>query len=387
MKIAFVSHVLPPSWSGQSVMIGRILRQISPTFYCLIRTEKIQSDIGRNIEILPSKVFTLIKEPNNIKNYEKSWIINWIRSFYRGICIARIVAREKCDTIIAASGNIIDIPACWWGSIITGTKLIPYLFDDYQYQWADTKIRLIARKMERHVFKNVTKVIVPNEFMKNEIQFRYPVKAFIVRNPCESKTELFDQIEKKEYDLQSEIRIIYTGAIYHVNFDTFQNLIIATSLISENIKIHLYTAQSQDWLKQNGVWGSQLVFHSHSLYADVIEAQRKAHLLFLPLSFNSSIPEVINTSAPGKTAEYLASGTPILAHVPSSSFISWYFRKNNCGYVVDENNITFLKKAIESLLVDEILRKKLVSNAIERAIIDFDPIIAAQAFINAIEED
>lgn len=83
--------------------------------------------------------------------------------------------------------------------------------------------------------------------------------------------------------------------------------------------------------------------------------------------------------------EYLTSGVPILAHVPPDTFISWYFRKYDCGYVVDTNEIIALKSAIENLLNNAALRQRLVANARERARIDFDPVVASQAFMQAME--
>jgi glycosyltransferase involved in cell wall biosynthesis len=385
VKIAFVSHVLPPSWSGQSVMIGRILKNLSPEHYCLISTENYQNERDRNTGFLPGKYYTLPREPRILKLGAKYWITNWLRASLRGVSIARIVKQEECDIIVAASGNLIDIPAGWWASVFTGARFIPYLFDDYLYQWPDEQTRSITRKMEKRIYNRVKSVIVPNEFMHDEIQKRQNVKATIVRNPCANTPEKDIQTVQTDYNQRVEIRLVYTGAIYHVNFDAFRNLIEATNQISANIKIHLYTAQPLEWLEQNGIKGEQIVHHHHSVYAEVIEAQNHAHILFLPFSFNSSIPEVIQTSAPGKTAEYLTSGVPILVHVPADTFISWYFRKYNCGYVVDTNEILALKKAIENLIEDSSLRQRLVTNAKERARVDFDPIISSQSFLQAMD--
>jgi len=385
VKIAFVSHVLPPSWSGQSVMIGRILKNVPPEQYCLISTENYQKEKDRNTGFLPGKYYALPKELIVLRLGAKYWIMNWLRAFFRGASIARIVKKEKCDIIVAASGNLIDIPAGWWASVLSGTRFVPYLFDDYLYQWPDEGTRSITRKMEKRIYGRVKSVIVPNEFMRDEIQRRQNVKATIVRNPCASTPEKDIQTVQTDYDHRAEIRVVYTGAIYHVNFDAFRNLIDATNQTSKNIKIHLYTAQPLEWLEQNGIKGDQIVHHSHSVHAEVLEAQNHAHILFLPFSFSSSIPEVIQTSAPGKTAEYLASGVPILVHVPPDTFISWYFRKHNCGYVVDTNETLSLKRAIEDLMDDSRLRQSLVTNAKERARVDFDPIVSSQAFLQAMD--
>jgi len=75
---------------------------------------------------------------------------------------------------------------------------------------------------------------------------------------------------------------------------------------------------------------------------------------------------------PGKMGEYLASGRPILVHGPSDSFITSYFRQHECGLVVDENDPAQLARAIDSLLNDADLRKRLGARARHRAWTDFD---------------
>ncbi|MFH1523474.1 MAG: glycosyltransferase [Chloroflexota bacterium] len=385
MKFVIVSHVLPPAWSGQAVMIGRILKNVPPAQYCLISTENYQNAQDGNTGSLPGKYYVLPKEPGFLRVGTGHWTVDWLCAFFRGMNIARIVRREKCDIVVAASGNLIDIPAGWWASVLAGARFVPYLFDDYVYQWPDKTTRAIAYKMEERVYGRVSSVIVPNEFMRDEIQKRHTVKAILVRNPCENTPEKVAKTFPTNYGPQAEIRIVYTGAIYHVNFEAFRNLIAATDQTAANVKIHLYTAQPREWLEQNGVKGKQIVLHSHSVHTEVVKAQNQAHILFLPFSFNSTVPEVVRTSAPGKLGEYLTSGVPILVHVPSDTFVSWYFRKYECGYVVDTNDILALKTAFETLLNDAVLRRTLVTNAQERAGIDFDPVVASWAFMGVME--
>jgi glycosyltransferase involved in cell wall biosynthesis len=99
--------------------------------------------------------------------------------------------------------------------------------------------------------------------------------------------------------------------------------------------------------------------------------QQQADILFLGLAFDSPIPEVIRTSAPGKMGEYLGSGRPILVHAPPDSFLSWYFKKEEWGMVVDQKDATVLGRGIERLLEDGRLRKRLVQNALSCARRDF----------------
>ena len=80
--------------------------------------------------------------------------------------------------------------------------------------------------------------------------------------------------------------------------------------------------------------------------------------------------------------EYLAAKKPILVHAPSESFISWYFRKYNCGLVVDEDDPEKLAQGIIRLLRDTEMQKQFSENAYSRAKDDFDLPVAQKKFNN-----
>src|SRR5271157_3476685 len=59
-KFAFVSHVLPPEWSGQAVAIKRLLEGVDASEYCLISSQDYASDLhGDFIGRLPGTYYWL----------------------------------------------------------------------------------------------------------------------------------------------------------------------------------------------------------------------------------------------------------------------------------------------------------------------------------------
>ena len=86
-------------------------------------------------------------------------------------------------------------------------------------------------------------------------------------------------------------------------------------------------------------------------------------MLFLPLAFDSPYPAVARTSAPAKMAEYLTARRPILVHAPADSFVSSYFRPHSCGVVVDEVDPIALAQALERVIGDSELRKRVCAAA------------------------
>jgi len=295
----------------------------------------------------------------------------WLQTYQRARQIYQILKREQCNVVMACTGDLYDLPAAWLASQWADVGYCAYLFDDYIYQWVEPFQRAFAQKWERVLMEGAAGVIVPNEFLGEEYERRYRIKPIVIHNPYE-ESETRPITERVWPSRQGEIKIVYTGAIYHAHYDALQNMLTAIQKIGRpEIKLHLYTAQTASELARQNISGP-VVFHSHLPISDITKIQKEADVLLLILAFRSPIPEVIRTSAPGKMGEYLVSGRPILVHAPSDSFLSWYFRKYNCGYVVDQNDPAKLTEAIQRILDDETLRKRMVNNALVRGETDFN---------------
>lgn len=389
-KFGFVSHVQPPSWSGQAVVIERLLSQINPDNYCLISLRDYkEASPEENNRRLTGPYYVLPKEPEKYST-SRYTVLRWASSIYRiltrGFAIAKVARAEHCQVILAGTGEPIDLPATYFASWLLGVHFIPYLFDDYTYQWTDPITRSIAVWAEKIMFPHAAKVIVPNEFLRDEIFKRHGVVSVIVRNPSEDIKSYPNAASSLHRDQVDEVKVVYTGAVYHVNFGAFRNTISAIKQIgSSSYKLHLYTAQSIPWLESEGVCGAAVIFHQHVPPDEVAKAQVNASMLLIPFSFNSTVPEIIKTSAPGKLGDYLASGTPILAHVPPDSFVSWYLKKHRCGLVVDQEDPDALAKAISLLSEDADTIQEVVHNALSRAELDFHPQASRETFLRVLE--
>jgi glycosyltransferase involved in cell wall biosynthesis len=180
---------------------------------------------------------------------------------------------------------------------------------------------------------------------------------------------------------------VYTGAVYEAHYDAFRNLIAAVPKTGlPDLTIHIYTPQSPGQLHAYGISGP-VTIHPALPNCEMPAVQHSADILFLPLAFDSPYPDIIRTSAPGKTGEYLASGKPVLVHAPKDSFIAWYFSKNRCGDVVSENNPEILAAHIVHLIRDDVYRQELVRNACMRAKDQFDAGLAREKFFAIISND
>lgn len=306
--------------------------------------------------------------------------------FFRGWEMSRILKSENCKSVVACTADFANLPAAYIASLLSGCKYYAYLLDYYSYQWTQPFVSSLAHFIEPILLKNADCVIVPNEQLSGDLKNRYEIEPVVIHNPCDISA--YSDIIESHWPAESgEIRIVYTGAIYQAHFDAFRNLASALiKLNQKNIKLHIYSARSQAQLEKDGIIG-HIVYHDHVEHRNSIEQQRRADILFLPLAFDSIFPEIIRTSSPGKMGEYLASGRPILVHAPADSFVSKYFKKYECGVVVDVNDISELSQAIQDIVGDENLRKRICKNAEICAKRDFSIEQVRLKFLDILRDD
>src|SRR6266498_1962085 len=129
MKFAFISQVLPPSWSGQAIIIYRLLQNLPPESYCLISRQEITPGLDEYSARLPGHYYHLPPEFVTVEG-ELTGLAKWRRRLnvllntvlglgivLRSRRIARIATREECGAIVACSGgDLLDLPAGYLAS-------------------------------------------------------------------------------------------------------------------------------------------------------------------------------------------------------------------------------------------------------------------------------
>lgn len=391
MKVALISHTLPPSGTGQALVIYRLFQHVSPERYCLISIDDPDDGACRDkySEKLPGRYFRL-PSPRFLKrgyHFGLSRVRKHINILLAVVqhapSIARIVKQQKCEAIIACTGEVTLLPAGYLASRWRRVPFYAYIFDHYSYRECGDSIAPVwARLFEPWLIRGADAVICPNEALRDELNKHYGINATVIHNsfdisPYESQWQPSSP--------NGEVKIVFTGEIYDAHYDAFRNLVAAIeSLKRSNIKLHLYTNRSREDLKGLGIEGP-IVCHEPRNQTEMPDIQRQADLLFLPLAFDSPYPNLVRTSSTTKLGEYLAARRPVLVHAPTDSFVSWYNRQHKCGVVVDENNPAKLAESIELILNDPDLRQSLSDNAWQRACIDFDLSNARSTFAKLVK--
>lgn len=388
-KFALVSNSVPPAWSGQSVVIGRLLATLDPASYCLITQQPEATDAERWIAPLPARCHRLPREAAAARLARPgAWSVTVLGCLaatvmVRALRIARIARREGCGAIVGATADLANLPASFLAAKLIGARFYAYLFDSYEFQWIRPIDRWLARRLGRLMFRQARGVIVPNEALRSEVEMRHGAKATIVLNPFE---HLAPPAIESPRQAGGEVAILFSGAIYHVNAGAFRNLVGALALPGmERVRLHLYTAQSCEELAAYGILGERVVVHPHVPPSEAALLQQRADILFLPYAFDSPVPEIIRTSTPSKMSDYLAAARPILVHAGADALVCAYFRAHRCGIVVDRDEPSALAAAIAELVARPGLRAELANRARRRALTDFDPDQSRGRFLSLVD--
>ncbi len=376
------------------MVIQRLLDGLSPEQYCLLSQQDYSLETSQQDYFgrLPGKYFHLPPEfpitPEMAawQRHKNILLGLGVGVFQRARRIVEIMKNEGCEAVVACTGgDMLNLPAGYIASRRLRVPFYAYMFDDYTHQLPAMKS--LAKLIEPRMLKNAAGIITPNEFMRDELRERYGVEAVIIRNPCDTlQYEVAAGSVAGNGD--GEIKIIYTGGVYAAHYDAFRRLIAAIEILDRpDVKLHIYTLDSLSVLQEEGICGTSIVFKEYQKLSSIPRVQQQADMLFLPLAFDSPFPELIRTSAPGKTGELLAARKPILVHAPPDSFVAWYFRRYECGLVVDESDSVRLAEAIGLLLDDVELRERLSAHAWERAQNDFSATTARARFAKLLRLD
>ena len=373
MKVAFVSESLPPSKTGQALVLRRLLGGWAPSDYCLLSTQAPREGAAG---ALPAKTYQLGAPPLLGRGYryglsylrESVDVARGVRA--RAAEIGGVLRRERCDAVVACTGDLLDLPAACLAARRARVPFYAYVFDHYSYrEWMNPARRFWAARMEPWVLRRAAGVVVPNEVLRDDLRRRFRIEPAVVYNSFDLSPYAGAEGAPPA---GGDGRIVYTGDIYEAHYDAFRNLLEALERPGlEGLSLHAYTPRDRKELAREGLRGERLVLHEPRPPSEIPGIQRGAGLLFLPLAFNSPYPELVRTSATTKMGEYMAARRPVLVHAPEGSFVSWYFREHACGVVVDRDDPGALAGAIERVLGDERWQRELAERGWERARADF----------------
>jgi glycosyltransferase involved in cell wall biosynthesis len=279
----------------------------------------------------------------------------------------RIVRKRNIRSIMGVSDIGPALISTYLISRCTGVPYALYLFDIYLGNNLQPVNELLARIFEARLFRTASLVIVTNEGAERFYRRRYgnTFKCAVIQNsvfPDDYETKRTPYTPREPYS------VLFTGHVYWPQERSLMNLMQAIGDLSNSrVQLDLYVpnlSTTSETLKRF-VACHPYIHLSSAAPSQMPSIQCSATILFLPLSWYTRSPEVIATATPGKLADYLASGRPILIHAPPYAYVSEYAKKNHLALVVDEESPTKLQDAIKKLIVDVQYSRRLIENALQ----------------------
>ena len=226
---------------------------------------------------------------------------------------------------------------------MTGVPYIVVVHDDYV-----TEMNFLGRWLSRAVMRGAAHIYCVSPGMQESIRWNFGVDAEL--QPPATQRHEHEAIRPAG----REISIVYAGSITSAVEDNLKLLaaLIASGKLTEHgidAKLHLYTVLKEEQKREWGWDHPNIVFHAWVGQAELPEVLCKADILFLPFSFAPEERHTVKTAFPSKTADYLASGTPILVFGPEYSTLVAYAWREGFGEIVMEPDGELLVEAIERI--------------------------------------
>jgi glycosyltransferase involved in cell wall biosynthesis len=168
-----------------------------------------------------------------------------------------------------------------------------------------------------------------------------------------------------------QLRILYAGAITTAVEDSLDMLIriVADGGLKRfginSAMLHVFSVIKPEQLRRRN-WDHPDVHVSSWIPQDEIpQTLSRADILFLPFSFRDDERGTTETAFPSKTADYLASGRPILVFGPKYSTLVRYARQEGFAEIVDEFTTAALGKGIQNVALSQSRQRALARRSLE----------------------
>lgn len=370
-RVLLMSHCVPPIVRGPSVVINRLFKRFSKDSYVILTS---RFDAKKGIEIderlrLPCKYY-YVNIDTIVGGYNTDFfgiLKKWLQVIPIVIKGINVIKREKCGKLLVCPTHGNFFLAAWVMHKVCRTPLYVYFFDLFSSDNGNVFFEPFMRRItQRLALRSAKCAFVMSEKLKDWYQARYPaLNIRVIRHPVD-RAQYFINNNRQISPNAKSIKIVFTGMIYEYQIDAIQNLAKAVNAL-DSVQFHIYSQRSKTYLEDMGVAGANIFYYGCLPNDEIIQVQKNADILFLPMSFHGegTDRDVIMTASPTKIGEYLTSGRPILVHAPEDSYIAWYAKKYELGFVVEQRDAMLLKKAVETLLSDSKLRQRLVANALK----------------------
>lgn len=361
-KVLIISSWAPPGLGASPHFLFNLLSNFDKDSFILY-TDKNNADPTLKGQKLLCKYFFFENRNNNLNNKSKvrritTRAINFFLTIKNGL---EIIKNEQIEVLLGTADKGWALFSTFALSKISKKPYAVYLLDLYRWNNFGLLGDILASLFEPILFRNAKKIFVMGEGHRKFYEKKYGAKyTYEIITNC---PQVYSGQNIKKHNPSTPYKILYTGNIYWPQEKSIRNLIEAVSQMDDlNVCVSLYTPKLMKVFQAEYSKNPKVEFHS-ATQKEMANIQANADILFIPLSWGTPRIGVIEMAIPGKTAEYLISGRPILVYAPPYAFLAEYADKYQFARVVDKEEIGFLKEGIRDILTNPHYSETLACNA------------------------
>lgn len=240
-------------------------------------------------------------------------------------------------------------------------KVIIHGYDD----WVEPNYYSIYHACERESYVMLSSIIsraslafVTSDKMAGDYSKRYNRPFMVFSNPVKN-------ISENGIKGMGDNRITFVGKILHHNMKSIISLAAALEELNLDLTLHIYSDVLDNIKTKIKKAYSRTVFHGWVAYNEIPNILVNSRILYLPISIDKQTVKFTKYSMSTKMSEYLSSGVPILYQGPDGIAMTEMLEKNDCAFVVKNDNIDILKNNIDEILSDELKTKEKLERAMD----------------------
>jgi len=281
------------------------------------------------------------------------------------------------DIIVSQTGNLAFLRLTRRVADETGAPVVLYAADDWVQDWpannlgrripplTDILARTVRREFTALAQRSVAHMAISDAMGRAYAQ-RYGGEWLTVPNPVDLGAWPERVPEDVAFTSNRPFRILYSGSLHPVS--QLPGVIDVSTAVSSlhqagvpvtfEVATHGGFQYLRDTIERPGVSLVDLVPPD-----DLPARLAGVDLLVLPLVFDPLRLRYIGLSMPGKVAEYLASGTPVLAYGPRGSAVIDHAADHGWAEIVSVRSVAALGSRIGALMQDGAARRALAVSA------------------------
>jgi len=296
--------------------------------------------------------------------------IDWLMIPVLTLVTTKVIRNRGNAVILTVAHGRFFLAAALAGWISRTPYIVMMHDDTFDAKRPSWLLKHVFRPSVRGALRGAAHVYAISSEMQLLLKSEYGVESELQKPATERNGRNDPAAARAARDFNCPV-ILYAGAITGSVEDSLRllaQLIVSGKLKDyglQSAKFHVYTSLGDE---QRRTWGwnhDDLVIHPWVSQNELPDVLSKADILFLPFSFSPAARHSVETSFPSKTADYLASGTPILVFGPNYSSLVAYARREGFAEIVSEAHADALATAIKRIALDPGHREALSSRALE----------------------